>query len=105
MFREAITAQEARTGMEKSHHLTAALYFGIAALEAFLNQQMRTHLEALHSEEEIFDILRKGLIVSKLREWPVQILGKTLSLREGTLDLIILFNDIRGDLTHPKTHG
>ena len=34
MFREAITAQEARTGMEKSHHLTASLYFGIAALRA-----------------------------------------------------------------------
>jgi len=36
LFREASTAREAKTGMERSHHLTASLYFGIAALEAFL---------------------------------------------------------------------
>jgi hypothetical protein len=36
LYREAVTAHEAKTGMERSHHLTASLYFGIAALEAFL---------------------------------------------------------------------
>jgi hypothetical protein len=35
MFREAITAQEVGTGMEKSHHLTASLYFGIALSRSF----------------------------------------------------------------------
>jgi len=44
LFREATTALDAKTGMERSHHLTAALYFGLAALEAFLNEQMRKHL-------------------------------------------------------------
>ena len=43
-FCEATTACEARTEIEKLHHLTASLYFGIAALEAFLNQKMRAHL-------------------------------------------------------------
>jgi hypothetical protein len=59
MFREAITAQEARTGMEKSHHLTASLYFGIAALEAFLNERMRAHMKG-KPEKEIFYKLRNG---------------------------------------------
>ena len=35
MFREAITAQEVGTGMKKSHHLTASLYFGIALSRSF----------------------------------------------------------------------
>jgi hypothetical protein len=105
LFREAITAQEAKTGMEKSHHLTASLYFGIAALEAFLNDKMRVHLDETRSEEEILDVLRKGQIISKLKRWPVELLGKSVNVNDATLDLITLINDIRGDLTHPKTHG
>jgi hypothetical protein len=104
MFREAITAQEARTGMEKAHHLTASLYFGIAALQAFLNERMRAHMEP-KSEEEIVDVLRKGEIISKLKKWPTELLGKPLNIQDETIKLITLFNDIRGNLIHPKTHG
>src|SRR6266404_4561189 len=101
LHREAIAAREAKTGMERSHHLTASLYFGIAALEAFLNQKMRVHLNA-KSEEEIFDVLRKGQIISKLKKWPAELLRKPLNIKDKTLELITMFNDIRGDLTHPK---
>jgi len=51
LYREATTAQETKTDMERFHHLTASLYFGIAALEAFLNQKMRAHLKATNSED------------------------------------------------------
>jgi hypothetical protein len=105
LYREATTAREAKTAMERSHHLTASLYFGIAALEAFLNQKMRGHLKPTKSEDEIFDFLRKGQILSKLRKWPTELLGKQLPLSEETFRLITDVNDIRGDLTHPKTHG
>ena len=105
LFREATAAQEATTGMERSHHMTASLYFGITALQAFLNQKMRAHLNGIKSEEEICDVLRKGKIISKLKEWPVELLGEALQLNNGTMDLITVFNDVRGDLTHPKTHG
>ena len=105
LVREAITAREVMTGMEKSHHLTVSLYFGIAALEAFLNQKMRVHLKATKSEEEIFGVLKRGRIISKLNRWPIELLGKSLSLKDSTLELLTLFNDVRGDLTHPKTHG
>lgn len=105
LYREGITAQEARTGMERSHHLTASLYFGVAALQAFLNQKMRMHLEETKSEEEICEVLRKGKIIAKLKQWPLQLLGKELVLNPGTMDLITFFNEVRGDLTHPKTQG
>ena len=105
LFREAAAASEAKTGMERSHHLTASLYFGVAALEAFLNQKMRAHLKSANTEEEIFNVLRKGQIIGKLKKWPEQLLGKPLNLNEGTLDLLTTFNDVRGDLTHPKTLG
>ena len=97
LFREASTAREANTGMERSHHLTASLYFGIAALEAFLNEKMRSHLKPTQTEEEIFDVLRKGQIVGKLKNWPTQILGKPLDLADGTMELLTDFNDVRGD--------
>jgi hypothetical protein len=105
LFREATDAQAAKAGIEKSHHLTASLYFGITALEAFLNQKMRSHLLASKPEEEIFQVLRQGEIMSKVNEWPSHLLGKSLALRPETVDLISFFNDVRGDLTHPKTHG
>lgn len=105
LYREAITATEARTGMERSHHLTASLYFGIAALEAFLNRKMRDRLKATKSEEEIFDTLRKGQILSKIKKWPEQLLGKPIPIEPETIALLSDFNDIRGDLTHPKTLG
>jgi hypothetical protein len=57
------------------------------------------------TEEEIFDVLRKGEIISKLKKWPTELLGKPLNIQNETIKLITLFNDIRGDLTHPKTHG
>ncbi|WP_232427904.1 hypothetical protein [Burkholderia ubonensis] len=105
LFREAATAREATTGMERAHHLTASLYFGIAALEAFLNEKMRAHMKAAHSEEEIFNKLRKGQILAKIKKWPTELLGKPLLLGATTLELITDINDIRGDLTHPKTSG
>lgn len=105
LVREATAASISKTGMERSHHLTAALYFGIAALEAFLNERMRAYLKPSKTDQEIFDRLRKGQIIAKLKKWPLELLGKPLGLGDDVMDLLTLFNDIRGDLTHPKTHG
>ena len=105
LFREARSADGAPTDMERSHHLTAALYFGIATLEAFLNREMRSHLKGSKSEDEIFDVLRKGRFLTKLDRWPAEIVGTQLAFSQQQRDLIELCNDVRGDLTHPKTSG
>jgi hypothetical protein len=114
MVREAIAAREARTGMERSHHLTAALYFGVASLEAFINERTRTFLSGQRSEQEIVDVLRYGrlrerkkadTLLDKLTAWPEIIAGRSVDLREGSAELIDRFNRTRGDLTHIKTNG
>jgi hypothetical protein len=105
LFREAYSAKEAPTDMERSHHLTAALYFGIATLEAFLNREMRSHLKNSKTEEEIFEVLRKGRFLTKLDKWPTEIIGKKPDIAPQHRELIELCNDVRGDLTHPKTIG
>ena len=105
LYREACSAVEARTDMERSHHLTAALYFGIASIEAFLNYQMRVHLRATKRPEEVFTILRKGKFIKKLTEWPGEITGTPLLVNDAVMSLIRLCNDIRGNLTHPKAAG
>jgi hypothetical protein len=91
--------------MERSHHLTAALYFGIATLEAFLNGEMRSHLKPTKSSDEIYEVLRQGRFGTKLRKWPKEIIGKEPSFPVDSMDLIKLCNEVRGDLTHPKTLG
>jgi hypothetical protein len=40
-----------------------------------------------------------------LKDWPDKLLGKPLALNPGTIELLSDFNDVRGDLTHPKTQG
>jgi hypothetical protein len=114
MIREATAAAEARTGFERSHHLTAALYFGIASLEAFINRHARTFLEPTHSTSDIYEIVRTGslrgqgkdsTLLKKLKNWPKTITGKDILLRPETWENIAQFNDLRGDLTHIKTTG
>ena len=105
LFREANAAIEAPTDMEKSHHLTASLYFGIAALEAFLNQQMRSHMTPSKDDKAIFEKLRTGRFIKKLKTWPAEIIGRPTSVASDVIELIEFCNDVRGDLTHPKTVG
>jgi len=57
------------------------------------------------SEGEILAVLRKSTIIDKLKKWPTKLIGKPLKLSEGTIDLLTVFNDVRGNLTHPKTEG
>ena len=105
MYREACAASEAPTDFEKSHHLTAALYFGIASIESFLNLQMRAHLGATKCADEIFNELRQTGFLRKLRRWPNEITGKDSPISSDVLEFIDFCNSVRGDLTHPKTAG
>ncbi len=105
LYREVAAARKSPNEIGKFHHLTAALYFGIATIEAFLNQQMRTHLATHAPEQVIFETLRHTGFLKKLENWPTEILGADPAVAPSTLDLIRLFNEIRGNLTHPKTSG
>jgi hypothetical protein len=105
LFREVVAAQEAPNEIGKFHHLTSALYFGIASLEAFINQKMRMHLAKSADEEKIFKVLRKGQIMDKLKKWPKEILSRSPTVSAEAMEMLGLFNEIRGDLTHPKKDG
>jgi hypothetical protein len=87
--------------MEVSHHISATLYFGISALEAFLNQRMRLHLRGA-AEDKILEVLRKATVATKIKKWPRQILTSPVILRPDTLEKLFFYNDVRGNLTHPK---
>lgn len=107
MYREAVCAHEATTGMEISHHRMAALYFGIATLECFINREMTRHDLVLDVDhEEIHNKLRnpKASLKKKLETWPQIITGKCLSLRPETLPRILAINALRGQLTHLKNY-
>jgi hypothetical protein len=105
MYREAVSATEAMSEVERRHHKTAALYFGIAALEAFLNQKMRAFLTSSKTEPELLKVLRYAKFTDKVRKWPTEILGTGLALPPSTTQRIEDFNDIRAGLTHAKTRG
>jgi hypothetical protein len=103
MYREAVTAHDAATGMEVAHHRMAALYFGISALESFLNLKMRDHLLRTGLEHgEIYEVLKNGRFKEKIKKWPLIITGRQLELRPDSIDKILSVNVLRGDLTHQK---
>ena len=107
MYREAVCAQEATTGREISHHRMAALYFGIATLECFINRKMTRHdllLDVDHNE--IYKKLRnpKVGLKEKLETWPEIITGNRLALKPETLPRILAINALRGQLTHLKNY-
>lgn len=103
MYREAVMAHEATTGMEIAHHRMAALYFGISALESFLNLKMRDHLLRVGKDHgEIHGVLRSGGVKNKIKKWPLVITGVNLDLRPDSIERILSINALRGDLTHQK---
>lgn len=107
MYREAVCAHEATTGMEISHHRMGALYFGIATLECFINREMTRHDLLLDVDHvEIHKTLRnpKVTLKEKLESWPEIITGKRLLLRPETLPRILAINALRGQLTHLKNY-
>ncbi len=58
-----------KTSMERCHHLTASLYFGIAALESFLNEKMRAHLKRDQIRKmKSLTTYCKGQILTKLKK-------------------------------------
>lgn len=105
LFQEITATTEAPNEIGRYHHMTASLYFGMAALEAFINQKMRLHLSDSHSEQQILSVLRKGVILEKLKKWPKEILPTEMRVSDATMQLLSLFNEVRGNLTHPKTDG
>lgn len=105
LYREACVASEAPTDFEKRHHLTAALYFGISSIEAFLNREMRAYLSPTRNEVQILKRMRNSGFLTKLEKWPKEILGCEFPLESEAFDLIRIANEVRGDLTHPKTLG
>jgi len=105
MYREAVCAQEASSGMEIAHHQVASLYFGISTIECLLNWEMtRYQLSQGMEHDEIHELLRKSEFKKKIKTWPEITTGKELSLRPGTLQHILAINDLRGHLTHLKNY-
>lgn len=105
-FSEAAAADDALTTVERTHHLTAALYFGAAALEGFINEKTRARLERSHSDETIVEVLRYGLLrvpakdttlCDKLRRWPAVLTGHDMAMPASTWDRNAQFNDLRGN--------
>jgi hypothetical protein len=104
LYREANSASDAKTEVERRHHLTAALYFGVAALEAFLNRKMRER-QTSKPEKEVMKLLRYTNLLDKVEKWPAELIAKPMLLNDSTKELIKDFNDVRGNLTHSKTSG
>jgi len=106
MYREAVTARETKDEVTKYHHLTAALYFGIAFLEAYFNDRMRAKLNReKKTEDKVYQVLRKTTFKDKLEKWPKLTTGKGLNITNEAKEIVSFANDIRGNLTHPKTRG
>jgi hypothetical protein len=116
LFREISIAATEKTEFLRYHHLTSSLYFAISFIEALLNEKHRVELESEGKpEEEILFILRRGSSAiepkkrrsfeEKFSDWPSIICGKEVKVSEKLKKLLAEFNEVRGNLTHPKSRG
>lgn len=105
MYREAVCAQDASTGMEISHHRMGTLYFAITTLECFLNGEMTRHkLQFGEGHDHIHYLLSHCYLKEKIETWPKEITGQDLNLKQSTLQRISAINRLRGNLTHIKNY-
>ncbi|MGL1862453.1 MAG: hypothetical protein OCC46_08030 [Pseudodesulfovibrio sp.] len=105
MIQEVVLSMEATDDFTKYHHLRGCFYFGIGALEAFLNQQMRAKLtKDCFSEDEIFDILRWTNSFEKKCSWPSILCGKKTDIPQHHLEIIDNIRLLRDEVTHPKAN-
>ncbi len=103
MFQECKEAMLAGNDFIKYHHIRACLYFGIGAIEAFLNERMRQKLKSGKTEEDdIFKKLRSTRFNIKLSIWPSEISGRKVVVPKDLMVLINVYSDLRGEVTHPK---
>lgn len=115
-FREVTIANEEKSDFLKYHHLTSSLYYAISFVEALLNEKYRLRLISLgKNEKDIIFILRRGASASnrnerrnfeqKFSDWPTLICNKEIKVSDDLKRTLVEFNEIRGNLTHPKSRG
>jgi len=103
MFVEAHRAQTAPNDFVRHHHVRACAYFAISAVEAFLNQRMRKHLEAHGTpENEILKRLRSTRLNDKREKWPSEMSGRPFSLPAQASRVFEISKALRDEVTHPK---
>lgn len=106
MYEDAHRVREARHEFSRYKHLRSCLISGSTALEAFINEQMRRHLENTNApEKKISKCVGKGSLKSKINEWPAKFGNRTFELDPGHADLFGLFDEfhkLRHGLIHPK---
>lgn len=79
------------------------MYFGIGAIEAFLNERMRRKMKFEKAEEDyIYKRLRSTRFSIKLTIWPSELSGHKVVIPKDMMELINVYGDLRGEVTHPK---
>lgn len=106
MYEDAHHARKARHKLDRYKHLRSCLGFASIALEAFVNEHMRRHLEAVGTPEtEIYKRLRFEEMKKKINEWPAEFGNGVLeldSVHSKLFELVDDFYKLRSNLVHPK---
>jgi hypothetical protein len=102
MCQEGFLAEHASNSFEKYHHLSSCLYFGIGAIEAFLNEQMRLKLSKGEDERQILKKLRSTGLADKVNTWPAELCDTEVDISPEVQQILEDYNELRGEVTHPK---
>ena len=76
---------------------------GLGALNLFLNEAMRKKLAKEGMEEErIHRKLKRTQFGEKLEKWPGELSNPSLFTQSNLADLILVYRELRNEITHPK---
>ena len=102
MCQEAYLAGKATNTFDRYHHASACLYFGVGAIEAFLNKKIRERFAGAKSEEDLLKMLRVTALMKKVNEWPSVLCGVQISVPSELVAALDDFRLLRGEVTHQK---
>ncbi|QET01652.1 MULTISPECIES: hypothetical protein [Cupriavidus] len=100
---QSVMAAEATNAFMRYEYLRAALYFGSACAEGYLNRSMRERLTVrCLAERTIRDELKRPGLGIKLRKWPANFCDQSTQLPADIIDLLDKAQKVRNENTHPK---
>jgi hypothetical protein len=102
MVQERNLSESAQSAGVKYHHQRACLFFGIAAVESFLNEEYRDFRCARGDPEATVVAELKGIGFKKKLTAVPQLVCRTARADATNREAIIRYNTLRGEITHPK---
>lgn len=104
LFQEAELSKIVDNEFQKNHHLKSVLYFGILAIESFVNEKIRISMtQQGETEQNIIKYLKNNSNSIQVKLKSKYLSNNTIEISEEVNNILFTkYKTTRNELTHPK---